>query len=108
MASAPPSELVARLREHGQEHLVRFWDRLDDAGRRRLTAELEGLDLALLDHLVETLVRGDGDGDGAALALASLEPGEVVRLEGAEAQRDAAVAVGAAALAAGEVAVVVV
>ena len=80
MASAPPSDLAVRLGEHGQEHLLRFWDELDADGRSRLAAELEALDLPQLDRLVETLVLGDGE--EAVLDLATVRPGEVVRLEG--------------------------
>ncbi len=54
---APDPTLVDRLARHGQGHLLRWWDELDQAGRARLTAEVEGIDLDQLDTLIEGLVR---------------------------------------------------
>lgn len=44
--------LVARLRAFGQEHLLAFWDDLNEDQRRRLATEIESIDLELLDRLV--------------------------------------------------------
>jgi hypothetical protein len=33
------------LRKHGQEHLLAFYDSLDEAGRQGLLAQIEQLDL---------------------------------------------------------------
>ena len=49
--------LRATLAAHGQEHLLRFWADLGDAGRARLERDIRSLDLDVLDRLVETLVR---------------------------------------------------
>src|SRR5207248_992381 len=46
-----PEELRQRLRQHGQEHVLAFWDRLDDNQRRELLSQLEALDLDLLRRL---------------------------------------------------------
>jgi UDP-N-acetylglucosamine/UDP-N-acetylgalactosamine diphosphorylase len=46
-----------RLREIGQEQVLRFWDELDDASRARLAGQLEALDLETIAHLAETYVR---------------------------------------------------
>lgn len=45
-------QLVARLRPFGQQHLVAFWDRLDNVQRRRLAAEIAAIDFALVARLV--------------------------------------------------------
>ncbi len=37
--------LKARLAAHGQEHVLRFWQELDEAGRARLLGELATIDL---------------------------------------------------------------
>jgi UDP-N-acetylglucosamine/UDP-N-acetylgalactosamine diphosphorylase len=37
--------LAAKLRPHGQEHLLRFWNELDDAGRRQLAGQIDAIDL---------------------------------------------------------------
>ena len=53
------SELRARLERHGQEHLLRFWDELDDSTRARLAVEVgEGAtpeDLFLRDRLLQLM-----------------------------------------------------
>ena len=70
-------DLAERLRAHGQEHVLRFVDELDDAGRSRLAGQVESLDLDLLDHLVETLVRAQPE---PPIDPAQAEPHPVVRL----------------------------
>jgi UDP-N-acetylglucosamine/UDP-N-acetylgalactosamine diphosphorylase len=51
--SSPPADLVARLREHSQDHVLRYWGRLDADQRRQLVADLERVDLAELCTLYE-------------------------------------------------------
>lgn len=43
-------KLRARLTQHGQEHVLRFWAELSDTERRSLYDELDGLDLARLNE----------------------------------------------------------
>ena len=45
------------LHEHGQSHLLRFWDELDEAGRARLLADIEQLDLEQIARLIDSHVR---------------------------------------------------
>jgi UDP-N-acetylglucosamine pyrophosphorylase len=91
------SALRAALVRHGQEQLLRFWDELDADAQARLAAEVEAIDLDLVDGLVASLLE-----HGEAPALGSVEAPEVVR-PGAE-----DVLAGRGVLAAGEVAVVIV
>jgi UDP-N-acetylglucosamine/UDP-N-acetylgalactosamine diphosphorylase len=91
--------LGALVRNHGQAQLLRFWDELDAVGRTRLTSEIGAVDFPLLDDLIETLVKRAPETAG----YAEIEPIEVERGTGPD-----AVAAGEAALAAGEVAVVLV
>src|SRR4051794_30237190 len=49
--------LRGRLAAAGQEHLLRFADRLNPAGRGRLAAQLEPLDLRLMGQLADAYVR---------------------------------------------------
>jgi UDP-N-acetylglucosamine/UDP-N-acetylgalactosamine diphosphorylase len=91
------TELDLRLAGHGQEHLLRFWDELDDEERVQLAEDIEGIDLDLVDRLVAALLeRGERVDPG------TIEEPEVVR-PGAE-----DVLTGRGSLAAGEVAVVIV
>lgn len=42
--------LKARLAAHGQEHVLRTWDELDEAGRARLRRQLDTIDLDWLEQ----------------------------------------------------------
>jgi UDP-N-acetylglucosamine/UDP-N-acetylgalactosamine diphosphorylase len=44
-------ELLQRLRKHGQEHVLAWWDRLSETERTELHQQLEALDLELLARL---------------------------------------------------------
>jgi UDP-N-acetylglucosamine pyrophosphorylase len=90
-------ELFPRLARHGQEHLLRFWDELDDAQRARLAEDIGQIDLDLVTGLVETLLDRPEPIDPG-----TIEAPEVVRPGAAD------VLAGRGALAAGEVAVVIV
>ena len=46
-------ELRQRLGEHGQDHLLRFWDMLNNAERHQLTSELSALDVAYVNRCYE-------------------------------------------------------
>ena len=101
-------ELVARLAEVGQAHLLRFWDELDEAGRSRLVSQIEAIDLEQIARLYK---QGAGDCDWAALARRA-EPQPAMRLAdrkggGLYSAADARKR-GAEALAAGKVGVLLV
>jgi UDP-N-acetylglucosamine/UDP-N-acetylgalactosamine diphosphorylase len=46
-----PDDLKTRLRAHGQEHVLAWWDRLNDAERAALVEQLQALDLDRLHQL---------------------------------------------------------
>lgn len=98
--------LESQLAPYGQQHVLRFWDRLDESGRARLAAQVSELDL---DQLQELIAEEDVKTDFAAIAAAAGSP-PAVRADGSgaawsveEARRR-----GEAALASGEVAAVLV
>jgi UDP-N-acetylglucosamine/UDP-N-acetylgalactosamine diphosphorylase len=108
MAAQPPRTLTGALKRHGQAHLLRFWDELDDEARGRLSTEVGALELDRVDDLVRRLVLAD---EPAAVDLSKVRPVAVNRLprtEGERVVRRHAAEIGEAALAAGEVAVVMV
>ncbi|MCR4412076.1 MAG: UTP--glucose-1-phosphate uridylyltransferase [Thermoguttaceae bacterium] len=86
-----------RLRPHGQEHLVAFWDCLDESQRRWLAAEIRGVDLALVTRLYRDPGRPDAMRDLAdrassppAIRLGDRQkpfPPEAARRRGEEALR---------------------
>jgi len=105
---SPDPFLADCLNRHGQSHLLRWWGELSDEERGRLAAEIASIDFKQLDRLVEDLVRGD---PVPAPAADRVQPIEVVRLpqtDGERAGRRRAGGIGADALAAGEVGVILV
>ncbi|WP_165226556.1 UTP--glucose-1-phosphate uridylyltransferase [Aquisphaera insulae] len=108
----PDPELADRLKRHGQEHLLAWWDRLDATGRAQLASELSAIDLDQLDRLVAELVGEEADAAGSlAVDPERVQPIDVVRLPQTDGERIArrrAAELGADALAAGEVGVILV
>lgn len=49
-----PDDLVQRLHQHGQEHLLSWWGELRDDERRELLDQIRALDLDLLQRLYHT------------------------------------------------------
>jgi UDP-N-acetylglucosamine/UDP-N-acetylgalactosamine diphosphorylase len=104
----PEPSLVARLDRHGQAHLLRWWSELNESARAELAAEIASIDFERIDDLVRRLVKADVP---AAPEPARVEPVDVERLPRTDGERTArrhVAELGAAALSAGEVAVVVV
>jgi len=107
LSSTPESSLARKLADHGQEHLLRFWDQLEEPGRAGLKALLESLDLDLMDRLIEEHVRSDVPPPTPS----TIEPAEVIGVPGDEASRRAAAEAreaGEALLSGGKVAVLTV
>jgi len=97
-------ELAARLEPFGQQHLLAFWDQLDDAGRARLARQVAVIDFGQLAELFQHVAATQ---DWAALARRA-EPPPAIRLgdrDGASFNVEEARARGEQALAAGEVGV---
>jgi len=104
----PDPSLVERLEKHRQAHLLNWWEELDAQARARLKSEIASIDFEQLDRLIDALVRGD-----SALPPPAdrVQPIEVVRLpqtDGERVVRRRVSEIGAEALAAGEVGVVLV
>src|SRR3954453_21667246 len=105
MGMSPDPPLVALLTRHGQEHLLKWWDQLGREEQVQLLSEIEGIDFELLATLIATLVRAEAVD---APAPERVRPIDVFRLPRTDSERVArrhATEIGAAALAAGEVAV---
>jgi UDP-N-acetylglucosamine/UDP-N-acetylgalactosamine diphosphorylase len=105
--SSDPS-LVETLARHGQSHLLGWWKELNDDQRARLAAEIRAIDFEQLDRLIAELVQGN---PATAPPAEGVQPIEVVRLPQTDGERlkwSRAGGVGADALAAGEVGVILV
>src|SRR5947209_8007344 len=97
---AVPDELRQRLRKHGQEHALAWWDELSEEQARSLLDQLNALDL---DHLAQLYARRDHS--FAVPASSEIQPVPVIRLD---ANAGPARQAGEEALRRGEVAVLVV
>ncbi|MEQ8209608.1 MAG: UTP--glucose-1-phosphate uridylyltransferase [Lacipirellulaceae bacterium] len=105
-------QLLEKLAPHGQEHLVAFWDELDEAGQAQLANQIEAIDFAL----VASLYRGEVEQPDWGKLSAQAEPPAAVRLEERASNAKTALGLapeeakerGQAALAAGEVGVLLV
>ena len=93
------------LAENGQSHVLAFWDRLDEAGRASLLAQVAKIDFPAVARLRGVLADALS-GAAAPAAAAPMEPAPVRVLEGAE--REAAFARGEEELRAGRVGALVV
>jgi UDP-N-acetylglucosamine/UDP-N-acetylgalactosamine diphosphorylase len=99
-------KVVESLREHGQEHAVRWLEGLDEEGRRSLMGQLAGLDferLAQFRALIET--------PPTDVSFADVRPAPIAKLPLTEAQQRAekeVEAIGESALRANRVATVTV
>ena len=43
------NDILNVLKEHGQEHIVAAYDKLDDAGKEKLAAQVERIDWSIVD-----------------------------------------------------------
>jgi UDP-N-acetylglucosamine/UDP-N-acetylgalactosamine diphosphorylase len=98
------AELAARLEPFGQQHLLGFWDALDEAGRARLARQIAVIDFGQMATLFGHAAAAQ---DWAALARRA-EPPPAIRLADRQRGRSTVQAArdrGARALAAGEIGV---
>jgi UDP-N-acetylglucosamine/UDP-N-acetylgalactosamine diphosphorylase len=74
----PPTktELESKLAPHKQQHLLRFWDELNDSGRQQLASQIERIDFDLID----SLYRGNVDQPDWAELSRRATPPPAVRL----------------------------
>jgi len=63
-----------RSRAAGQEHLFRFFDQLDEAGRERLLAQVEALDFELIAQLGQQLTKRGAPAPAPAFSAPDLFP----------------------------------
>lgn len=68
-------DLVQKLKRHGQEHLLAFADRLADAERRALFAQIEELDFAALERLYR-----EAQSEAVAIDPAAVGPAPAIPL----------------------------
>ncbi len=94
-------ELDKQLTAAGQRHLLRFWSRLDQAGRERLAGEIMAIDWDQVSHMRQRIGENDPD-----TGTEDVTPAPVAQIDADEAQRSHDE--GLAALRDGKVAVLLV
>jgi UDP-N-acetylglucosamine/UDP-N-acetylgalactosamine diphosphorylase len=104
--AAPDFDRLAdRVRKYGQEHLLRYWDELDDAGRRQLAQQIDAVDFEQVAALYK---QEAATHDWAALARRATPP-KAKRLTDHQGRRaEQARQRGIEALAAGKIGVLIV
>ncbi len=58
---ADVESLRMRLRPHGQEHLLQFWDQLDEVQRRELVHDIDGIDFAEVNRFFRHTMESSSD-----------------------------------------------
>ncbi|HZL89566.1 MAG TPA: UTP--glucose-1-phosphate uridylyltransferase, partial [Pirellulaceae bacterium] len=102
--------LLARVRPAGQEHLLAFWDSLDETQRQRLSGQIAQLDLKLLARLRgrKSESAEGGKAHFAALAAGAASPPAIRTSGQGPFTRQQAIDRGSQALRAGEVGMILV
>src|SRR5262245_33544544 len=72
--------LAARLRKHGQDHVLRFFDSLTDDQRDSLTAQLASVDFDLLQRIAGEAGSSAEDETAPQRARRARTPSDFVRL----------------------------
>jgi len=95
--------IIERVYNHDQGHIFRFWDSLDEQQQVDLMAQADLIDFSLLSRLIEQASTGQEE-----KYEGTLEPPEVITLAQREEKDEEAGQIGEAAIAAGDVAAVLV
>lgn len=80
----PPADIRATLAKRGQDHLLRWWDLLDEVGRAELLSSIGAIPWDVVDGLLETHVRRAA----AAGPVGELAPAEVFPYEPGDDRRE--------------------
>jgi UDP-N-acetylglucosamine/UDP-N-acetylgalactosamine diphosphorylase len=105
----PSSDLVATLARAGQQHLLAFWNRLDEPAQRSFALQLEAVDWPLVEQM-RRLAAGDGHGRSPPVDLSAAITPSCLRLGDASNRIPPADAIrrGSEALGAGQIGAILV
>ena len=53
------SDARDRLEQNNQEHILRFWDKLDQSQRDMLLAQIDTIDFKLMNRLIERWIENE-------------------------------------------------
>ena len=106
MAPFVKSQLDSKLAKYGQTHLLKFWDELDPSQQQKLADQIDAIDFDLVQSL---LADSSAEASSDDAAMRAVVPPAITLEDFADsASYDAAVTVGREALAAGELAMILV
>jgi len=97
---------LQRLKRHGQEHLLAFWDELDETRRALLVEDIGRINFALFEKMLQPDHKGEATLDAAEIHTPQAVPADPP--PGREAEYEAATEAGESAIRAGSVAALVV
>lgn len=69
-----PETLRNHLEKYGQDHLIKFWDEIDNDRRQQLKQEIDELDLCELQSFFERVTEDDGESVGSEKLDDKLQP----------------------------------
>ena len=81
------SQLHARLSQHGQSHLLQWWDELNESQRSGLLAQLESIDYSLIARLFSEREAAGGS-SASDLAVRATPPSQLVAQPKTAAEKD--------------------
>ncbi len=72
------NQAEAKLKEYGQEHVLKYYDELNEADKEALLRQIDETDFSVLSHIGNA---GKGDARGKFSPLAAMQREEIVRRE---------------------------
>lgn len=73
-------QIVATLQQQGQDHLIQFWNELDDTQQQRLQKQIEEIDFDLFKKLIQKRDAKEVGTSGSERAKNATSPEQLVRL----------------------------
>ena len=72
--------LIEKIYSEGQEHVLRYWDELDEKQRRNLLSQLSEVDFELLKDLVKKHISFIDDSDSSEDSVDDFQPPKVIKI----------------------------
>ena len=111
MPNSPPAELVQRLTQHDQQHLLDSWDKLNPSEREVFLTQLSAVDFEEIENLLAETGTTSADEKPEARARRAAQPRKLVRLPKSQqdiVEREKAARQGEQLLADGKVGIILV
>ncbi len=80
--------ILRNVYEHGQEHVLKYWDELDERQRKNLLSQLKEVDFDLLKDLVKKHINYSSDIASQEDNVADFKPPKVIKIPSSEEELD--------------------